>query len=392
MERNALLRKNTGIGKTGMNILLYLVTIVIVCLFVYFIYKFIYGGNKFESNVILNSQIDTSTPADVTNNKDISTIPVIYEGGEFTINFWIYMSGYRTSMGNRKHLVELGVKSDNTSNNRFSTIVIALGARTPSLLVRVHTAESGSSVTGRNMFIQDCTGTSESGKKWDGNNDNNNLSTTTDNTVDLCKNACCANKDCEKYHFLPGTTGPPASAAACTLFKNTNNLTLLSDTTTTNYTAGSIRSKITDTNLMNVLADNTLLPTDITNFFTGNIVSDENSLIDSTSTCDIKELSLNKWININVSMNGKTLEIYLDGKLVKSCIYKSYFKVHNTGLYLSYLDQSKTRNLYDGFFSRLQVFNRVLNPDEIYKNYLAGPTGSSATSDPVSFIKYLFTG
>ena len=88
-------------------------------------------------------------------------------------------------------------------------------------------------------------------------------------------------------------------------------------------------------------------------------------------------------------MNSKTLEIYLDGKLVKSCVYTSYYKVHNKGLSLSYLQQSIG---FDGYFSRLQIFNTVLNPDDIYKNYLAGPTGSSATSDPISFIKYLFTG
>ena len=42
--------------------------------------------------------------------------------------------------------------------------------------------------------------------------------------------------------------------------------------------------------------------------------------------------------------------------------------------------------------SRLQVFNLALNPDDIYKTYLAGPQGSSATSDPISFLKYIFTG
>ena len=121
MERTTLLGKNTGIGKTGMNILLYLVTLVIVCLFVYFIYKFIYVGSAFQSNVILDKQVSANDPG--TNGKqDITTIPVIYEGGEFTLNFWIYIAGYQKQMGQRKHLVELRPISSNNTDDVFSTI------------------------------------------------------------------------------------------------------------------------------------------------------------------------------------------------------------------------------------------------------------------------------
>ena len=87
-------------------------------------------------------------------------------------------------------------------------------------------------------------------------------------------------------------------------------------------------------------------------------------------------------------MNSKTLEIYINGKLVKSCVYHSYFRVDNTGLKVSYLQQQAG---FDGYLSRIQLFNNVLNPDEIYKNYLQGPEGQSVTSDPLSFIKYIFT-
>ena len=88
------------------------------------------------------------------------------------------------------------------------------------------------------------------------------------------------------------------------------------------------------------------------------------------------------------------LDIYLDGKLVKTCIYKNYYKVDQAGdgPVLHYLQGGGTNQGFDGYFSRLQVFNISLTPDDIYKNYMAGPSGSSATNDPVAFLKYIFTG
>jgi hypothetical protein len=146
--------------------------------------------------------------------------------------------------------------------------------------------------------------------------------------------------------------------------------------------------ELTDRNLMNTMKDNTLPKDEVNRFFRATIAVDENNLIDSTSTCDYKSLDLSTWNNVCLVMNSKTLEIYLNGKLVKSCVYHSYFRVDNSGLKVSYLQQQAN---FDGYLSRIQLFNNVLNPDEIYKNYLQGPDGKSITSDPLSFLKYIFT-
>jgi hypothetical protein len=153
--------------------------------------------------------------------------------------------------------------------------------------------------------------------------------------------------------------------------------------------------EITDPNLVlnNNLKDNSLFIKDTKNFFKPFSMVDENNLIDSPNTCDIKELAPGKDINICIVMVGKTLDIYLDGKLKKTCMYKNFFKVDQAGggPVLSYL-QGGAPHGFDGELARIQVYNTALTPDEIYKNYLAGPSGSSVTNDPGSFIKYLFTG
>jgi Concanavalin A-like lectin/glucanases superfamily len=310
---------NPTVRQFSMNILVYLFTIVAVCLFIYFIYKFLYGGSSTSTNLVLSSQVVANDPA---NSKYNVSIPAIIDGGEFTINFWIYISGYTYRQGIRKHLIEI-YPANGTAATDFSTILIALGSTKPSLLVRTHTIQSDSVVPTTNVGIADCS----------------------------------------------GSTDPTCAGGQLVGFQ-----------------------QVTDTNLVNNMKDNSLYIKDVQQFFKP-MQMDENNLISSSNTCDIQDVAMQKWVNVCTVMNGKTLDIYLDGKLVKTCVYANYYKVDHTGIALKYL-QSATdgKSGFDGYFSRLQVFNSALNPDEIYKTYIAGPTGSSPANDPVSFIKYIFTG
>jgi hypothetical protein len=316
-----VVRKNINpMRRFGMNAIIYLVTIVIVAVFIYFIYKYITGSDTLKKNVILNDKIvanDTAT----TDKSDVTIPDGIYDGGEFTLNFWIYISGYNYRQGSRKHLVEIYPLGTITSTD-FSTILVALGAFKPTLMVRAHTLPNADP-PGHKYGITDC---------------------------DASEDA-----DCSGAHL--------------------HGFTKLSDT---NYSP------------QNNVNDNSLFPQDITQFFRPMTVDEP------SSTCDVSDVSLQKWLNICITMSGKTLDVYLDGKLVKTCIYKNYFKVDTArGVGLRYLKGTvvggTTVSGFDGYFSRLQVFNSALNPDEIYKTYMAGPTGSSPANDPVSFIKYIFT-
>lgn len=318
-----VVRKNINpIRRFGVNAVIYLVTIVIVAVFIYFIYRYITGGSTLKQNVILADKVTANDAA--SPKTDIRIPDGIYDGGEFTLNFWIYISGYNYRQGSRKHLIEIYSSADT-----FSTILVALGAFKPTLMVRAHTIASDASTPGvnRKWGITDCSG---------GNDD-------------------CSGGDMNGF------------------------------------------SKLTDTNYspQNNVNDNSLYRTDRSQFFKPMQVDEP------SSTCDVKDIALQKWVNVCITMSGKTLDVYLDGKLVKTCVYKNYFKVDSAnGVALRYLQGVTTRvngvnttlNGYDGYFSRLQVFNSALNPDDIYKTYMAGPTGSSPANDPVSFIKYIFTG
>ena len=317
MEATNIVRKNVSpLRRFGFNALIYVFTLVVVAVFIYFIYAYITGSTSVKQNLILDQSIQANLPENARNS---IKIPSIYEGGEFTLNFWIYITGYNYRQGSRKHLVE--IYSTGTTPNSFSTILVALGAFKPTLMVRAHTAASNTLVPSgnHNYGVTDCSGGNE---------------------------ADCSGGNMKGFAQL----------------------------TDTNY------------NPQNNVNDNTLFTKDMNQFFKPMQVDEP------SSTCDVKDLPLQKYVNICITMHGKTLDVYQDGKLVKTGVYKNYFKVDSAnGVALRYL-QGTNANGYDGYFSRLQVINEALNPDEIYKIYMGGYSGSSPANDPISFIKYIFTG
>lgn len=89
---------------------------------------------------------------------------------------------------------------------------------------------------------------------------------------------------------------------------------------------------------------------------------------DTLQICDLPEFELQRWVCITVAVNGKTVDVYYDGKLARSCVLPSYYKV----------DSRYSAKLlgYDGFggqISRTTMYDLALNPEQVYKIYMAGP-------------------
>jgi hypothetical protein len=102
--------------------------------------------------------------------------------------------------------------------------------------------------------------------------------------------------------------------------------------------------------------------------------------------CDLAEIDLQRWVHLAVVMSGRTMDVYLDGKLARSCVSKSYFKVDPMGVKPVVCD----RGGFDGYISNLAVANYAMNPGEIYRTYISGPQGAS--NDVFKWIGSLFTG
>jgi len=88
--------------------------------------------------------------------------------------------------------------------------------------------------------------------------------------------------------------------------------------------------------------------------------------------CDINEIDLQRWINFTISVNGRIVDIYYDGKLNRSCILPA--------LPISSVGGQQTVQIgeaggFTGTFGVMQYFAYPLTPDRIYSIYLAGPGG-----------------
>jgi hypothetical protein len=90
--------------------------------------------------------------------------------------------------------------------------------------------------------------------------------------------------------------------------------------------------------------------------------------------CDIEQINLQKWVNITAAMSGRTLDIYIDGKLSRSCVLDGMYKVDSGDeptLELGGLDG------FGGYIGQTRVANFAYSPDQVYKHYLGGPFDNS---------------
>jgi hypothetical protein len=111
----------------------------------------------------------------------------------------------------------------------------------------------------------------------------------------------------------------------------------------------------------------------------------------------IPNVAVQKWNNLTISVDGRTLDVYLDGKLRNS------FILH--GLYKNYYDTTTLKNIYlgnissfnrgfEGFITRIRYLGDSCNPQDAYNIYKEGINASLAQSLfnkyslKVSFLEY----
>ena len=96
----------------------------------------------------------------------------------------------------------------------------------------------------------------------------------------------------------------------------------------------------------------------------------------STFACDINGIPLQKWVHVVITQWGRNLDVYINGKLKRSCILPGV-PLNNRAL-LSELHVGG-KQTFNGHISRLQYFNRVLPAEEVYRLYTRGPHRTIAT-------------
>jgi len=229
--------------------------IFVVLLFaaLYYLYDYLFSSDKVDKTTIIRSQIPANQPTD----KPLYKIPPPFEGGEYTVNLWMYITGWKDRLGLRKHILEIQGK-------QFSTLLLGLGAHKNSLVVRVHTKGSDEATS-------------------DG----------------------------------------------------------------TDLGSDQVKSMFTQ-------------------------VGVENSMLDTHPMCDLPMVDLQRWIMVTIVLNGRTCDVYYDGKLTRSCVLPSFYKVDPNGVSAKLLDYSG----FEGSISDVSFSQKAMNPEEIYRLYMSGPSTS----------------
>lgn len=100
--------------------------------------------------------------------------------------------------------------------------------------------------------------------------------------------------------------------------------------------------------------------------------------------CDVKEIPLQRWVCITIVSSGRVMDVYIDGKLTRSCILDNVVNVPRSPLKLRLGENGG----FGGRYSSVQMWGSQLTPDVIYGLYMMGP--STQKYDPLKSLENLF--
>lgn len=84
-------------------------------------------------------------------------------------------------------------------------------------------------------------------------------------------------------------------------------------------------------------------------------------------TCSVDNVPIQKWVNLSMSVYGRSMDIYIDGKLVRTCLLPGVASINSSAnIYVTPLGG------FDGWTSKLQYFPNSINPQEAWNIYTQG--------------------
>ena len=84
-------------------------------------------------------------------------------------------------------------------------------------------------------------------------------------------------------------------------------------------------------------------------------------------TCSVANVPIQKWVNLVLSVYGRSMDIYIDGKLVRTCLLPGVASVNNNSkIFVTPLGG------FEGWTSKLQYYPESLNPQEVWNIYTRG--------------------
>jgi hypothetical protein len=94
--------------------------------------------------------------------------------------------------------------------------------------------------------------------------------------------------------------------------------------------------------------------------------------------CDIESVDLQRWVHITIVMSGKTVDVYINGKLSRSVILNSAFYADESSIPSIQLGHSgglspSLTSGFNGYIGSTRTANIAYTPDKVYNIYTDGP-------------------
>ena len=89
--------------------------------------------------------------------------------------------------------------------------------------------------------------------------------------------------------------------------------------------------------------------------------------------CDLVDIDMQRWIFLTVSVNGRIMDVYMDGKLARSCILSNPQSNIGSKTNKQMLIISSGSTKMSGQISGVRFSAYAVTPDQIYAQYQAGP-------------------
>ena len=95
--------------------------------------------------------------------------------------------------------------------------------------------------------------------------------------------------------------------------------------------------------------------------------------------CSVSNVHIQRWVNLVMSVYGRTLDLYIDGKLFRTCLLPVTANVNNdSDVYIT------PQGGFDGWSSKFQYYPNSLNPQEVWNIYSQGYGGQGWFSNSYS--------
>ncbi len=84
-------------------------------------------------------------------------------------------------------------------------------------------------------------------------------------------------------------------------------------------------------------------------------------------TCSVSNVPIQKWVNLTVSVYGRSMDVYIDGKLVRTCLLPGIASINNNA------DVFVTpKGGFEGWTAKLKYYPNSLNPQDAWNIYTQG--------------------